>query len=643
MSEPITEALLSRGSIYRLSAQGLTETPTHLQVLNVKTVKGTNDAAATERYRVILSDGVHAMQGMLATQLNHLITSNQIVKHSVVRIDKMLCNEISGKRILIILDLVTLNPGDENCPRLGNPMMEITAPPPPLETQQPKQQQQQQYQAPQYQQQQQQQQQQYNQSVSNNQQRQVPQQQQQQQNRNSHQQQANPNDVAVFPIKSLSPYQNKWTIRARLISKSDIRTYNNAKGPGQLFSMTFGDDSGEIRATGFNDTVTHFYDMLVENKVYYVSKAQIKVANRNYSGGINNDYEMTLDLGTIITECNDKSAMPQILIKRVMLNQLMEYEKDHTIDLVAVVTDVQPPTEITTKAGKQLLKREIVVADESNYSCRLTLWGRQAETFQDLSADNVTSAASNPIYIFKGVRVNDFGGRSLSMPAGGTVIFNPDSREAHAVRGWWMNEGVNGGVASYSNGGAGGGGGGSGGQVAGVRGFKLISSIAEENMGHGEKPDWLSIRATISFIKSDRDMWYPACQSPDCQKKVTQTESGWRCEKCNKSFPTPKYRYIFNCKVLDHSTETWVGFFNDTAEALFGMSANDLQMIQQNEPERYKSIVDSAQWRQLNLRVRAKAEAFQDDLKVRVSVQSMEPINYAAAAIDLADAIAAYA
>lgn len=67
---------------------------------------------------------------------------------------------------------------------------------------------------------------------------------------------------ATHPISSLSPYQNKWVIKARVTSKSAIRTWNNAKGEGKLFSMDLMDESGQIRATAFRDQVDKFYDMI---------------------------------------------------------------------------------------------------------------------------------------------------------------------------------------------------------------------------------------------------------------------------------------------------------------------------------------------------------------------------------------------
>lgn len=75
----------------------------------------------------------------------------------------------------------------------------------------------------------------------------------------------------------------------------------------------------------------------------------------------------------------------------------------------------------------QFAKRDIQLVDRSGQSVRLTLWGKQAETFEH---------SDQPVIAFKGVKVGDFGGRSLSMFSNATMIVNPDIPEAHALRGW---------------------------------------------------------------------------------------------------------------------------------------------------------------------------------------------------------------
>lgn len=66
----------------------------------------------------------------------------------------------------------------------------------------------------------------------------------------------------THPIASLTPYQNRWVIKARVMTKSSIRTWNNAKGEGKLFSMDLMDESGEIRCTAFKEMCDKYYDMI---------------------------------------------------------------------------------------------------------------------------------------------------------------------------------------------------------------------------------------------------------------------------------------------------------------------------------------------------------------------------------------------
>jgi len=104
----------------------------------------------------------------------------------------------------------------------------------------------------------------------------------------------------IYPIEALSPYAHKWTIKARCTNKSDIKRWHNKSGEGKLFSVNLLDDSGEIRATGFQDQCDLLYDVFQEGSVYYISApCRVQLAKKQFTN-LNNDYELTFERDTVV-------------------------------------------------------------------------------------------------------------------------------------------------------------------------------------------------------------------------------------------------------------------------------------------------------------------------------------------------------
>jgi len=104
----------------------------------------------------------------------------------------------------------------------------------------------------------------------------------------------------IYPIEALSPYSHKWTIKARCTNKSAIKTWHNRNGEGKLFSINLLDDSGEIRATGFNDQCDLLSGVFEEGSVYYISSpCRVQIAKKQFSN-LNNDYELVLEKDTTV-------------------------------------------------------------------------------------------------------------------------------------------------------------------------------------------------------------------------------------------------------------------------------------------------------------------------------------------------------
>jgi replication factor A1 len=109
--------------------QGQVNTPCAVQVLEVKRLSASSTAGsapAAERFRLSISDGIHFMQAMVATQLNPRVSNEEIKKDTVIQLEDCICNLIQGRRIVIILKVEILSqPGHQ----IGSPVnIEDTAP-----------------------------------------------------------------------------------------------------------------------------------------------------------------------------------------------------------------------------------------------------------------------------------------------------------------------------------------------------------------------------------------------------------------------------------------------------------------------------------------------------------------------------------
>ncbi|KAJ0176690.1 hypothetical protein K1T71_007869 [Dendrolimus kikuchii] len=578
---------LSEGSLQVIMNGGHYDKPV-MQVLGSKKIQG---SGANEKYRLLVSDGRHSYSfAMLAIQLNDKLITGELSDYSVVQIDRFVTSLLKNtgkgeKRVMVILDITILAPGSQVGKKIGNPQTltdESSASAAPAPAMQP---------VP----------------------KPTPAPQRTMPVTTTNLDSSILSSQMTHPIASLSPYQNKWVIKVRVMNKSPIRSWSNARGEGTLFSMDLCDETGEIRATAFKNECTKFYDMIQVDKVYYISRCQLKTANKQFTN-LKNDYEMTFTSETVVAECMEEaSSVPTIKYDFQPISEIANKTPDSLLDVIGVCKMASDLQELTARnTGKQLKKRELTLVDSSGGAVTLTLWGTEAEKFD---------VNSNPVITVKGARLAEFNSsKSLSCLASTMVRYNPDLPEAHKLRGWYDQGGANMDIVNISAK--------SGVYTGGSNEWISFADAESRQLGSGEKGDYYSLLGVVTFLFTDNAV-YKACPQEQCNKKLVDQENGlFRCEKCNREYPNFKYRLLLAANVSDPSGDQRVTAFNETAEAMLGRPAADIGRMFEYDKNSYLELFEEVKFKTFVFKLRTKMETYNDEARLKTIVMNAQPVDY---------------
>lgn len=453
----------------------------------------------------------------------------------------------------------------------------------------------------------------------------------------------------ITAIANLNMYNNRWTIRARVTSKSDIRTWSNAKGEGTLFSVDLLDAQNmDVRATFFREAVDKFYPFLHVGKVYTFSGGKLKVANMQYNT-CQCQFEITFDQNSEIhLDSNHDTDIRAQHYNFVPIAQLENVPEKQMVDVLAIVKRVHDPVSLVSKkTGQELIKCDVTLIDQSGTEVTLTLWGdkaKKAPTELGGGGGDASDPSNAPVVIaaFRRARVSDYGGKSLS--GGDAVDVNPmHLPEAQTLATWWTNGG---GAASADSARSLSASSGGGGKMDSFADRKTLSAIKDEGLGqpgfqNGTDPgkaDWLSVKAHLTFLKKDKEggAWYPACPNANepCKNRFkvsSATDGGYSCEKCQQQYDKCVRRWIFSAVVEDDTGSNWVSFFNEQAEQLLGATADDVFRASYengHDQDAYESVFARANFSEWVLKCKVKSELVNEEQRVKTSVYAMSPLDY---------------
>jgi replication factor A1 len=669
-STPVTNAVkheggdgvsptLSSGAIRRIWDKAPVDGHPILQVIDVRPISSNNNGVntATQRHLLLLSDGAHFAETMLVTSLNALIADGRVKTNSAVRLAEWKVNTVGSRQILIAVRLEPLGPPLNA--RLGNPVdvaplnpaiattsAATTAPAtalsvatsagrnaapstptgaaPSTPTRAP--------------------------STPTS----APSTPGSGSKRRGAPVTAGSGAGRTLAISELNVHLGRWSVVARVSKKGEMRTFSG-RSSGKLFSVDLLDSQGgQIRATAFNQQADKFYDVLTEGGVFRVTNGQIKQVDRSkpWNRSLTHPCEISFTADTEVQQVDDDPSIQTARYDFVKVRDLRNYGAEDVVDLLAVVTNVSDLSEFQSrKSGKPMMKRQLVVCDDTNTSVEVTLWGHIAKS------NDEQKLAGCPVVALKSLQVSDFGGRSLSMGFEGSLVLNPDLKEAAALKNWWSQTDH----ATEPD-------------ALTIRSSPsnlriTIDEIEKQRLGLGDLPDYAILRVCITQLVFDREKppWYKAChnlvanpnaapsnsvtnrgkgrgggaQGGDrdaaerlCAKKVSEEAGQFTCLECG---PVTDYtnRYMLTVQGADATGSVTMTAFDEVARTLLlDRSADELASMLEEGPPRSEDVAHlfahEALFRYWILKCRVKAEQVRGSAepRQRILIMHAKPLDY---------------
>ncbi|KAK6010252.1 hypothetical protein OSTOST_24734, partial [Ostertagia ostertagi] len=155
----------------------------------------------------------------------------------------------------------------------------------------------------------------------------------------------------VTPIAMITPYISKWRICGLCTAKDELKTTKARSGAGDM-------------------------------KSYYISGGTVKQANKRFNT-TGHDYELSMNATTEIAPCHDQIPKPALVLKICPLQNIPSH-KDEFVDVLAVVDKMDPVNKLfRRRQGRECVKRDIQLIDQTGTVVQFTLWGEHAENFED--------------------------------------------------------------------------------------------------------------------------------------------------------------------------------------------------------------------------------------------------------------------
>lgn len=420
------------------------------------------------------------------------------------------------------------------------------------------------------------------------------------------------------PIKSLTPMNQDFVVKAKVVLKEPLRSWCNSMSTGRLFFCMLMDAEGSlIQATFFNDAADMFTERLKVGCVYSFNQGYVRASKVKRHYPTEHPFQLTFDHRTVVNELQDDFDFDS-QFKIVQISQIETLPVHSKADICAVVIEDSGLIKKDGNSSKyQVSRRVLKLIDQSKGTLKLTLLGSFA-----LGYDVVESRLPR-VVLAKGLVVSSR--LELKSVASSLVLYDDGSYPAVEAMQQWRDSCL-GAEALKST------------QIDVLPenlGLSTISEIKELNESKSRPVTEQSYRihATICSIdhQAPQSMWETVCINRGCSSRVKLDHNYlYRCESCEVSLLECEFVYRLKVHLKDMTDSVWVTVSDDIAIALMGIKAVELAKLtdQRDGLKQLEILCSSLCYELLELTIKVGRTVIQRKPALNYSVTSMSKLNH---------------
>ena len=337
----------------------------------------------------------------------------------------------------------------------------------------------------------------------------------------------------ITQIQQLVSTLSLWTIQAIIFATTGLRDWNKRGKNGKVINFDVKDQSGEIRIVAFNDYAEKMNAMFNVGDTFQFSNGILKPADKIWCK-LNHRFTIHVTKYSGFSKIEISSV--SFKLNFLTIEDILKRKINKTVNLVAIATLAKDSEKVYRGSNrKEIMKKELLLIDESGKKIVYTIWQIKAEDFQ---------FKNNMLLSITNAKITNYYGKSLT---GGAIDLNPTNDASMKLIKWFTNNKSKIIFPTF--------------EIDPCDSI-LLNFITKEMIEKGN----IFYMCKASLIEYKDVISYDACEN--CWKKIVLNENNYICDICKHFSDTCTKKIMAKIYIVDPSKQVWLTLFENQLKQL---------------------------------------------------------------------------